>query len=122
MKEKDNPQKENLGTGTALCSTAGRHKENRAATSATAGGWVFPQAHDEETPGMESFCARALWQMQADTRHETSASHRAAPPSAREPVFMQTSPDVALGGTRAKGALAGRGSAEWKWVRSQRNG
>lgn len=32
---------------------------------------------------MESFCARALWQTQADTWHETSASHRAVPPSAR---------------------------------------
>lgn len=27
-----------------------------------AGGWVSPQAHDEETLGMESLCAGALWQ------------------------------------------------------------
>lgn len=72
---------------------------------------------------MESLCVRALWQ--THTVRDTCITPCCASlcsAGCQEPVFAQTSPDVALGETGAKGALAGRGSAKWKWVGSQGNG
>lgn len=76
---------------------------------------------------MESRCARALRQMQADARHKASAPHCAVPPSARPGAKSRSSHRHRLmwpwekPGPRLRSQGEEVPSAEWKWVRSRGN-
>lgn len=103
MKEKDNPQKANLGAGnTALLPSRQAHTKKTEQPRQEAGYPRKPMARRPwgRSPCVQERCGGA----------GICIAPRCASPLAgtQEPAFTQTWPDVALGDSGAKGVLAGR--------------